>query len=134
MVKIKKMLHHLLYADVISFIVTNKCQKIRKKSTKIANFVEVYLNIFWTAKRIWMTFSENMWLMIIVKVTKNQWFNLCSKHIFWKTTGGSNWSSSSLFRLKFLYRQNRFLIPPLSRLSFNKLIQPLFYYVAQPAL
>ena len=30
--------------------------------------------------------------------------------------------------LKFLHRQNRFLIPPLCRLSCNALIQPLFDY------
>ena len=31
--------------------------------------------------------------------------------------------------LKFLQRQNRFLTPPLHRLLFNALIQPLFDYV-----
>ena len=39
---------------------------------KIANIEREILHIFWTTLGISMTFSGNMWLMIILKATKNQ--------------------------------------------------------------
>ena len=41
---------------------------------KIANIDREILGIFWTTWEISMTFSGKMWLMIILKVTKNQSF------------------------------------------------------------
>ena len=46
------------------------------KSMKLANFVKESLHIFWTTCGISMKFSGMMWLMIILKVTKNQEFTI----------------------------------------------------------
>ena len=43
---------------------------------KIANIVKESLHIFWTTCGISMKFSGMMWLMIILKVTKNQEFTI----------------------------------------------------------
>ena len=71
----KKCWHHLLYADVINFFVTRKCQKIQKMA-KIINIDGENFHIFWMTWRILMKFSGKMWRMIILKVTKNQGFTL----------------------------------------------------------
>ena len=42
---------------------------------KIANIDRENLHIFWTKWGISMKFSGNMWLMIILKVTKNPEFH-----------------------------------------------------------
>ena len=44
------------------------------KSIKIANIDREILDNFWTAWGISITYSEKMWLMIILTVTKNQGF------------------------------------------------------------
>ena len=64
------------YADIVSFFVTRKCQKIQNIDEKV-NFEE-YLDVFWTTweiswKKTWkFQFSGKMWLTIILKITKNK--------------------------------------------------------------
>ena len=77
------------------------------KSLKIANIARENLHIFWTTCGISIELSGKMWLMITLKVTKNQGFTLplFTRWIFEKTTGkggeGSNWPPSpSSFRVK----------------------------------
>ena len=65
------MLHHLLYADVISFFATRKCQK-SKQSMKIFNIEgENLLNDLRNLNEIF----RNDKFMIMLKVTKN-WASL----------------------------------------------------------
>ena len=45
-----------------------------EKSMKIVNIEGEKLPIFWTTWRMSMKFSGKTWLMIILKVTKNQGF------------------------------------------------------------
>ena len=52
---------------------------------KIANIDREFLNIFWTTWDIPMTFSGKMWLMITLKVTKNQGFTLSLEDTFFET-------------------------------------------------
>ena len=62
------------------------------KLMKIANIDREILHNFWTTWGISMKFSGKMWLMIILKVTKNQGFTLSLEDAFFeKTQGGSNW-------------------------------------------
>ena len=59
---------------------------------KIANIVREILHIFWTTWGISMKFSGKMWIIIILKVTKNQGFTLSLEDTFFgKPQGGSNW-------------------------------------------
>ena len=67
----------MLDADLISFFVTRKYQKIWK-STKIVNIDWESLYIFWNFWGI----SGKMWLMIILKLTKNQGFTLSLEDTF----------------------------------------------------
>ena len=79
MLKVKKCWYHLLQAHAISFFVTRKCQKNQRNrwlSMKIANIDREKLHIFWTTCGISMKLSSKMWLMIILKVRKNQGFTL----------------------------------------------------------
>ena len=79
MLKVKKCWHHLLYADVISFSVTRKYQKTQKideNRKKLANTEREIPHIFWTSSVISMKFSGKMWLMKLLKVTKNQGLTL----------------------------------------------------------
>ena len=71
MLKVKKSWHHLLYADVRSFFLTRKCQKI-----------------FWTTWVTSMKFSEKMWLMIILKVKKQVFTISLEETLFEKPQGG----------------------------------------------
>ena len=58
-----------------------------KKSMKIANVDREILRIFWTTWGIPMKFSGKMWLMITLKLTKNQGFALSLEDtIFEKNT------------------------------------------------
>ena len=77
--KVKKCWYHLLYADVISFSITRKCQKIRKIDE---NFGKENLHIFWMTGGLSMKFSGKVWLMTILKVTKKQGFTLSPKNAF----------------------------------------------------
>ena len=68
---------------------------------KIDNIDKEILHNFWTAWGISMKFSGKICLMIILKVTKNQGFNLSLEDtIFKKPQGGSNWTLPSRFRVK----------------------------------
>ena len=60
------------------------------------------LHIFWTNWGISMKFSGQMWLLITLKVTKNQGFTLSLKLYFWKNHRGrgSNWPHLSRLRVK----------------------------------
>ena len=76
--KVKKSWHHLLYADVISFFGTRKCQKIRNidENSQYWWRKSLYcLNDFRNFNEI----SGKMWLIIILKITKNQGFTLSLK-------------------------------------------------------
>ena len=55
-----------------------------KKSMKIANVDREILGIFWTTWGIPMKFSGKMWLMIILKVIKNQDFTLSLEDTFFE--------------------------------------------------
>ena len=64
------------------------------KSMIIANIDREILHNFWTTSGISMKFSRKMFLMIILKVTKNQGFVLSLEDTFFEKpqgAGGSNW-------------------------------------------
>ena len=84
--RLKNCWRRLLYAEVISFFATSKCQK-SKKLMKVVNIEEENLHINTTSWKISIKFSEKMWHMaIILKVTKKQGFTLSMKNTFrWKT-------------------------------------------------
>ena len=50
-----------------------------------------------------MKLWDNMWLMIILKVSKNQGFTLSLKTNFGKTTGGGQIDPPSLSRIKQIW-------------------------------
>ena len=79
-----------MYANVIIFFPTRKCQKVQQLMKK-GNVQRINLHTFSTSWESSMKFSGKMWLMIILKVTKNQGFTLSlqQNHIFGKTTGGA---------------------------------------------
>ena len=62
----------------------SKTPKIRWKSIKIANIEREIVHIFWTTWGISMEFSGKVWLMIILKLTKNQCFILSLKDTFFE--------------------------------------------------
>ena len=67
----------------------------------MANNDRESLHIFWTTWGISMKFSGKMWLMMILKVTKNQALtHSLEKRQRGGGGGGSNWPSCSLFRVK----------------------------------
>ena len=66
----------------------------------IANIVNESLHIFWTTCGISMEFSGKMWLMIILKVTKNQEFTISLADTFSRKTTGEVKLSTSLFSIK----------------------------------
>ena len=88
------MLTYLQQANAIRFFVTRKCQKNPEKqwkSMKIPNTNTEILHNFWTTWEVSIKFSWKMWLMIILKVTKNQGFTLSLEDTFFaKAQGGSN--------------------------------------------
>ena len=65
---------------------------------KIANIDREILRNFWTTWGISMKISRNMWLMIILKITKRQGLGPhYTRYFFWKTTKkGSNWPAPPL--------------------------------------
>ena len=66
--------------------------KKSKKLMKIANFDEENLHIFWTSWGFFVKFSGKMWLMIVLKVTKNRASRFLWKTHFWKNHRWcSNW-------------------------------------------
>ena len=75
---------------------------------KMANIDRESIHIFWTTWGISMKFSDKMWLMIMLKVTKKQDFTLSSEDTFLeKPQGGQRVQidplphpALSLFRLK----------------------------------
>ena len=74
------------------------------KSLKIAIIDRESLHIFWTTWGISMEFSGKMWLMIILKVAKNQSCTLSLEDVFLeKPHVVSNWPSS-LFRVKAIQK------------------------------
>ena len=90
MLKVKKCWHHLLYANVISFFVISKCQKLQKIDAnwwKLANIGEIR-NSTWV---ISMKFSEKMWPMIILEVTKNEGLTLSLEDTLFEKPQGSIW-------------------------------------------
>ena len=76
----KKCRHHLLYADVIHFFATKKCQKTRKIDENL-NIERENLHIFLTTWGTLMKFSVKMWLNI-KSHTKNK--ALYKKIHIWK--------------------------------------------------
>ena len=67
----------------------------------MANNDRESLHIFWTTWGISMKFSGKMWLLMILKVTKNQALtHSLEKRQRGGGGGGSNWPSCSLFRVK----------------------------------
>ena len=73
--KVKECWHHLLYVDVISVFVIRKCQKIRRID-EIVNIDGKNLNFVWMTWVTSVKFSGQLWLMAILKVTRNQGFTL----------------------------------------------------------
>ena len=69
---------------------------------KLANIVREIPHIFWMTWVISMKFSGKMWLMIILKVTKNQGFTLSLEDTLFKKPqgGGSNWPHPVVLALK----------------------------------
>ena len=55
---------------------------------KVANINREILHIFWTTWGILMKFSGKMWLMIILKVTKNHGFTLSLEDKFFEKPQG----------------------------------------------
>ena len=68
--------------DAISFFLQQGNVKKSKKIIKIVNIEEENLHILSTSWGISIKFSGKMWLMIIIKVTKNQDPNLSLKSTF----------------------------------------------------
>ena len=66
----------MLYDDVISFFLQRGNVKISTKSMKIVNTEGENIHIFWTVWGISIKFSGKKWLLIILKVKKNQVFTL----------------------------------------------------------
>ena len=62
---------------------------------KIVYIDEENLHIFWTTWGIWVKFLGKMWLMLILKVTKNQGFILSLEHIFLEKPQGGESNSPS---------------------------------------
>ena len=60
--------------------------KKKKKLMKIVNIDGENLDFFWTTREISMKFSGKMWLMIMLKVTKNQGFTLSLEDTFLEPT------------------------------------------------
>ena len=99
--KIKKCWHHLLYADVISFFVTGKYQKIRKIDEN---------SWYWRRKSEYLQnnlkgFNETFMKKVTydnIKSHKKPGFHpLSRRYIFGKITGGSQIASpQSLLRIK----------------------------------
>ena len=58
------------------YFLCNKEMSQNLKNQQKVNFEGENLYIFWTTWRISMKFSGRMWLMIMLKVTKNQGFTL----------------------------------------------------------
>ena len=84
--------------------------KKSKKSTKVVNIEGKNIHIFWTTWGISTKFSGKMWLMIILKVSKNPGFTLSLKHIFEKATGnGGRIDLLSRFRVNPFVPNGRFL-------------------------
>ena len=67
---------------------SKKKKKKRWKSMKIPNTYREILHIFQTTLRNSMKFSEKMWLMIILKFTKNQGFPLSLEDKFFEKPQG----------------------------------------------
>ena len=67
---------------------------------KIANIDRESLHIFWTTWGISMKFSEKMWLMTILKVTKNQGFTLFLENTFLEKPQGVKLTPPAFLELK----------------------------------
>ena len=88
----------MLSLPVISWRHLFLCNKVMSKNPnnqgklmKIANIDREILHILWTTWGISMKFSGKMWLMIILKVTKNQGFIVSLEDTFFeKPHGGVN--------------------------------------------
>ena len=63
------------FIDPISFFIRRNVKKF-KKLTKAVNIEEKNLHIFWKTWQTSMKVSENLWLIIILKVIENQSFTL----------------------------------------------------------
>ena len=79
------------HADIIYYKLTSldlwnkeisKNPKNRWKLMKIGNIDRENLHMFWTTREISMKFSEKKWLMIMLKVTKNQGFTFSFEDTF----------------------------------------------------
>ena len=90
---------------------------------KIANIDREILHIFWTTWGTSMKFSEKMWLMVILKVRKNQPFSLSLEDTFFekpegeKGGGGLNWPPAAVLGLMVRW----FLMKPIMHLCLKDL-------------
>ena len=76
--------------------------KESEKMMEIVNIKEENLNTFWMAWGIFKKLSKKMWLMIILKVTKNQGFAFFLENTFLeKPQGASNCTPHTLFRVNY---------------------------------
>ena len=74
-----------VYADVINFFGTKKCQKTRKIDENI-DIERENPHIFWTTWRTLMKFSEKMWLNVkSYEKTRLHSLSLCRKYKFGKS-------------------------------------------------
>ena len=72
--------------------------------SQLSNIDKEILHIFWTTWGTSMKFSGKMWLMIILKVTKNQGFTLPLEDIFFeKPQGGGKLNPPAVLGLKAKY-------------------------------
>ena len=86
----------------------SKNPKNRWKLIKLANIDRESLHIFWTIWGISMKFSGKMWLIIILKITKNQGFTLSLEDAFFiksqeRMGGWVKLTPSSRFRVKMKF-------------------------------
>ena len=86
---------------MLTSIVSSQQINITCKNIYIyTNIKEENYHIFWATWGISMTFSEKMWLMIILKVTKELGFTISIEKTFLgKQQVGLNWAPS-YFRVK----------------------------------
>ena len=107
----------MLTSSVIScrhyFLCTKEISKNprnRWKLMKIASIDREILQIFWMTWGISMKFSRKIWLVTILKVTRNQGFTLSLEDIFFQKTtgGGSNWNFANFVQTRkfFGFRPN----------------------------
>ena len=95
---------------------------------KIANIDRESLHIFWTTWRISMKFSGKIWLMIILKVTKNQGFTIALEDTSSEKSKGGVKLTHPVFlglSLKYIERWKNYEAPWGSKMNLENMVRNL---------